>query len=120
MVATATWWSMRLSAPCATRSRARSILALRKCKEASSRDGSVCESLGMLENLETHFESPPPDWDETVCRLDGSIYQSAAWADYEKRRSGARAIYLLARDPAGEAAAGTLAFLHQSKHPLIS
>jgi hypothetical protein len=74
----------------------------------------------MLENLETHFEAAPPDWDETVCRLGGTIYQSAAWADYEKRRSGAQPIYLLAHDPGGEAAAGTLAFLHQSKHPLIS
>jgi GNAT acetyltransferase-like protein len=74
----------------------------------------------MLEHLETHFDSPPPDWNEIVCRLDGSIYQSAAWADYEKTRSGARPIYLLARDPDGEAAAGTLAFLNQSKLPLIS
>jgi lipid II:glycine glycyltransferase (peptidoglycan interpeptide bridge formation enzyme) len=74
----------------------------------------------MVENLETHFDAPPPDWNETVCRLDGSIYQSAAWADYEKTRNGARPLYLLTRDSAGEAVAGTLAFVQQSKHPLIS
>ncbi len=74
----------------------------------------------MLGNLETHFDSAPPDWNEIVCRLDGSIYHSTAWADYEKTRNGARPIYLLTRDSGGEAIAGTLAFLNQSKQPLIS
>jgi hypothetical protein len=70
--------------------------------------------------LETIFDSPPAGWNETVCRLGGSIYQSTAWADYEKSRNGARAIYLLSRDTGGDVVAGTMAFLNRSKRPVIS
>jgi GNAT superfamily N-acetyltransferase len=70
--------------------------------------------------VETFAGSPPLGWDDTVCRLGGSIFHSSIWGDYQRATTGAQAVYVLARDSDGNERSGALALLRQSRHPVAS
>lgn len=63
---------------------------------------------------------PPPGWDETVAGLGGSIFHSAAWAEYQRSNGAVTPWFLLQRDAAGRVGAASLAFFRRSPHPLAS
>lgn len=64
--------------------------------------------------------SPPPGWDDTVCRLGGSVFHTAIWGEYQRTAIGTQPVYLLGRNSHGETRAAALALLSQSRRPVAS
>lgn len=74
----------------------------------------------MIQRVERHEGTPPGGWDDLVCRLGGSVFHSAAWAEYQRAAGGLKPWFLIGYDPSGSAAAGAVAYLRHSSRPLLS
>jgi len=74
----------------------------------------------MITQFETFTNTAPRGWDDMVCQLDGSIFHSTLWAEYQRMTTGAQPMFLLARNAEGKACTGALAFFQQSHRPLAS
>ncbi|HXH84813.1 MAG TPA: GNAT family N-acetyltransferase [Candidatus Tectomicrobia bacterium] len=70
--------------------------------------------------LSASLDTAPAGWDDVVRRLDGCVFHSAAWADYQRETRRVRPVFLLGRDDAGEERAAALAFLRSSARPVAS
>ncbi len=74
----------------------------------------------MIATVERWSGTPPADWDETVSRLGGTVFQSSVWADYQRKSQNVEPVFLLARDGAGRAAGVALAVFRRSPWPIAS
>lgn len=74
----------------------------------------------MIERIEPHEGTPPPGWDNVICRLDGTIFHSAAWSEYQRAGSGVQPWFLSGIDSSGSAVAAAVAYLRSSRRPILS
>lgn len=73
-----------------------------------------------MTDLQVSIGSPPEGWDATVSALDGSVFHSTIWAEYQRRVLGGRPVFLLGRAGEGTVRAGSVALLRASRWPLAS
>lgn len=74
----------------------------------------------MIQAIETWTGTAPASWDETVCRLGGSVFQSCLWAEFQKKTQNILPIFLLARDTQGVERGVAVALFEQSPWPILS
>lgn len=73
-----------------------------------------------MTTLESHAGTAPAGWDETICRLGGSIFHTTLWADYMHASRGTEPLFVLGREADGDASAAALALVWQSSHRLAA
>ena len=74
----------------------------------------------MTMKLVTWTGSAPENWDETVCRLGGSVFQSRLWAEYQQATRKVEPVFMLARDDGGRDRGVAVALFSQSPWPIAS
>src|SRR2546426_5096835 len=83
-------------------------------------DKELFSEYPMISQFETFTNTAPRGWDDMVCQLDGSIFHSTLWAEYQRMTTGAQPMFFLARNAEGKACTGALALFQQSHRPLAS
>ena len=74
----------------------------------------------MSDAFEVHHGSAPAGWDELVGRLGGSVFHTSIWADYQRKTSEVKPLFLLVRDRSGKERAGAFALFRRSRRPIAS
>lgn len=74
----------------------------------------------MIQTLVTWTGTAPENWDETVCRLGGSVFQSRRWAEYQQMTRQVEPVFMLARDAAGQDCGVAVALFKQSPWPIAA
>ena len=70
--------------------------------------------------FEAALDRCPEGWDEAVKALDGSVFHSSHWAEFQRQVQGCRPVFILGRDEAGAVVGIALGLFRQSKRPLVS
>jgi len=70
--------------------------------------------------FEARLDRRPEGWDEAVEALDGTVFHSSHWAEFQHQVQGCRPVFILGRDETGAAAGVALGLFRQSKRPLVS
>lgn len=78
------------------------------------------QGIKMIQTLETWVDNPPEIWDEIICQLGGTIFQSRLWAEYVKKTQNVQPIFFLGRDADGNKRGVALALYSQSPWPIAS
>ena len=73
-----------------------------------------------MNNLEVWNGTPPSYWDELVCRLNGTVFHSSLWAEYQGNIQNACPIFLLKKDGNGNEEAGAVALFRKSQIPAVA
>lgn len=81
---------------------------------------SIPKKHSPIETVEVFNDRAPPGWDSVVTRLDGNIFHSTYWADYQSFIEGGKPVFFLGRDRNGYERIGAMALFHQSSRPIVS
>ena len=73
-----------------------------------------------MKDFEVWKGSPPPHWDDLVCRFNGTVFQSSLWAEYQSNTQNASPVFLLTKNKTGEEGIGTVALFRKSEVPIVS
>ena len=73
-----------------------------------------------MNTIEVWKKTPPPYWDEVACRLNGTVFHSSLWAEYQGEIQNACPVFLLLKDSDGHESAGAVALLRKSQIPAVA
>ena len=70
--------------------------------------------------LEIWEGKPPSDWDEMVCRHNGTIFQSSHWAEYQSHIQNAYPVFIFSKEEGNQNGAGAVALFRKSRLPIVT
>lgn len=74
----------------------------------------------MIQTIESWTGTAPVGWDDTVCRLGGSVFQTCLWAEYQRKTQNVQPVFLLGRNAQGAERGVAVVLVEQSPWPVFS
>lgn len=73
----------------------------------------------MTDKVKVWIGSPPQGWDESIEAIEGTVFQSTAWARFQREVQGNEPVFIQAQDESGAVVGGVLGLFRKSRHPIL-